>query len=67
MCVHTGGDRKTTGPDGTHGGGGVQTEKVIVRGNHGRVTAFCLKSVTKRSGFFNLEWNNGGEGRVGHN
>jgi hypothetical protein len=23
--------------------------QVIVRGNHGRVTAFCLKSVTKRA------------------
>lgn len=37
-------------------------EKVIVRGNHGHVTAFCLKSVTKRSGFFNLERNSRARG-----
>lgn len=39
------------------GGWRQKDQKVIVRGNHERVTAFCLKSVTKRSGFFNLERN----------
>lgn len=38
-------------------GGGQKEQKVIVRSNHERVTAFCLKSVTKCSGFFNLERN----------
>lgn len=35
--------------------------QVIVRGNHGRVTAFCLKSVTKRGSSSNSARGTDGE------